>query len=40
VGVNFSSLGDFDGSADGVGLAPGIFGSREVGRRESRVFLV
>ena len=40
VGVNFSSLAGFDGSADGLGLASGAFGSREVGRREPRVFLV
>ena len=36
VGVNFSSLAGFDGSADGLGS--GAFDSREPGRRGFRVF--
>ena len=40
VGASFSSLRGFDGSPDGVGLASGIFDSREAGRREARIFLV
>ncbi len=38
VGASFSSLRGFDGSPDGVGLASGIFDSREPGRRGFRVF--